>query len=149
MQKKTCVQRKIYQGCHRVSPNARYLPTAFVNTDFDFHGRILSGAEQIEPRWKRCTQDVDDDLGEALGQAYVDKYFSSESKMQALKMVKEIEIAMAQDINALPWMSATTKPKAIEKLHAVANKIGYPDKWRDYNNLTTRPGGATGHLLRA
>jgi endothelin-converting enzyme/putative endopeptidase len=140
---------KTYLRWHLVSANARYLPAAFVNTDFDFHGKILSGAEQIEPRWKRCTEDVDDDLGEALGQAYVDKYFSSEAKRQALKMVKEIETAMSQDINALPWMSASTKPRAIEKLHAVANKIGYPDKWRDYGKLEIVRGDEIGNVLRA
>ena len=149
MDKEDLASWKTYLRWHLVSANARYLPAAFVNADFDFHGKILSGAEQIEPRWKRCTENVDDDLGEALGQAYVDKYFSSEAKMQALKMVKEIEIAMAQDINALPWMSATTKPKAIEKLHAVANKIGYPDKWRDYSKLEIVREDEIGNVLRA
>jgi putative endopeptidase len=140
---------KTYLRWHIVSANARFLPAAFVNADFDFHGRILSGAEQIEPRWKRCTQDVDDDLGEALGEAYVNKYFSSEAKRQALKMVREIETAMAQDINSLPWMSAGTKPRAIEKLHAVANKIGYPDRWRDYSKLEIVRGDEIGNVLRA
>ena len=140
---------KVYLRWHLVEANARYLPAAFVNADFDFHGKILSGAEQIEPRWKRCTQDVDDDLGEALGQAYVDKYFSPEAKQQVVRMVKEIEAAMQQDINALPWMSASTKPKAVEKLHVVANKIGYPDKWRDYGKLEIVRGDEMGNVLRA
>lgn len=149
VEKENLASWKTYLRWHLVSANARYLPAAFVNADFDFHGRILSGAEQIEPRWKRCTQDVDDDLGEALGQAYVDKYFSPEAKSQALKMVKEIEIAMAQDIKALPWMSAGTKPKALEKLHAVAKKIGYPDKWRDYSKLEIIRGDEMGNVLRS
>jgi endothelin-converting enzyme/putative endopeptidase len=140
---------KTYLRWHLVEANARYLPAAFVNADFDFHGKILSGAEQIEPRWKRCTQDVDDDLGEALGQAYVEKYFSPEAKQQVVKMVKEIETAMQQDIDALPWMSASTKPKAVEKLHAVANKIGYPDRWRDYSKLEIVRGDEMGNVLRA
>ena len=149
VEKEDLASWKTYLRWHLVSANARYLPAAFVNADFDFHGKILSGAEQIEPRWKRCTENVDDDLGEALGQAYVEKYFSGEAKRQTLKMVKEIEIAMAQDINALPWMSATTKPKAIEKLHAVANKIGYPDKWRDYSKLEIVREDEIGNVLRA
>jgi putative endopeptidase len=149
MDKEDLASWKTYLRWHLVSANARYLPAAFVNADFDFHGKILSGAEQIEPRWKRCTENVDDDLGEALGQAYVDKYFSGQAKQQALKMVMEIETAMAQDINSLPWMSAATKPKAIEKLHAVANKIGYPDKWRDYSKLEIVRGDEIGNVLRA
>jgi len=140
---------KTYLRWHLVEANARYLPAALVNADFDFHGKILSGAEQIEPRWKRCTEDVDDDLGEALGQAYVEKYFSAEAKQQVVEMVKEIESAMQQDVNALPWMSAGTKPKAIEKLHAVANKIGYPDKWRDYSKLEIVRADEMGNVLRA
>ena len=140
---------KTYLRWHLVEANARYLPAAFVNADFDFHGKTLSGAEQIEPRWKRCTEDVDDDLGEALGQAYVEKYFSAEAKQQVVTMVKEIETAMQQDIDGLPWMSAGTKPKAIEKLHAMANKIGYPDKWRDYSKLEIVRGEEMGNVLRA
>ena len=140
---------KTYLRWHLVEANAHYLPAALVNADFDFHGKILSGAEQIEPRWKRCTEDVDDDLGEALGQAYVEKYFSAEAKQQVVEMVREIEAAMQQDVNALPWMSAGTKPKAIEKLHAVANKIGYPDKWRDYSKLEIVRADEMGNVLRA
>jgi putative endopeptidase len=140
---------KTYLRWHLVEANARYLPAAFVTADFDFHGKVLSGAEQIEPRWKRCTQDVDDDLGEALGEAYVEKYFSPEAKQQVVMMVKEIEVAMRQDIDALPWMSAGTKPKAVEKLHSVANKIGYPDKWRDYSKLEIVRADEMGNVLRA
>jgi putative endopeptidase len=92
---------------------------------------------------------VDVALGEALGQAYVEKYFSPEAKGQALKMVKEIEAAMQQDIESLPWMTAPTKKNALEKLHAVANKIGYPDKWRDYSGLEIVRGDAFGNAMRA
>ena len=89
----------------------------------------------MAPRWKRCSEGVDDDLGEALGQAYAAKYFGPDAKQQALEMVKEIETAMQQDIDGLPWMSRATKQQALIKLHGVANKIGYPDKWRDYSKL--------------
>ena len=140
---------KTYLRWHLVHANARHLSAPFVNEDFAFYGKILSGAEQIEPRWKRCTQDVDSDLGEALGQAYVEKYFSPEAKQQVVKMVNEIEAAMGQDIDGLPWMSADTKRKALEKLHAVANKVGYPDKWRDYSKLEIVRGDEMGNMLRA
>ena len=109
---------------HLVNANARYLSTAFVNENFEFFGKKLVGAEQLQPRWKRCVEDVDNDLGEALGQAYAEKYFSAESKQQALKMVKEIEAAMQQDIESLPWMSGETKKNALEKLHAVRTRLG-------------------------
>ncbi len=140
---------KTYLRWHLVSANARFLPAAFVDEDFAFYGKTLAGTEQIEPRWKRCTQDVDEDLGEALGKAYVEKYFSPEAKQQALKMVKEIEAAMEQDIESLSWMSSATKPRALEKLHAVANKIGYPDHWRDYSKLEIVRGDEMGNVLRA
>ncbi|MGA8432794.1 MAG: M13 family metallopeptidase [Candidatus Sulfotelmatobacter sp.] len=140
---------KTYLRWHLVSANARFLSAAVVNEDFAFYGKTLAGTEQIEPRWKRCTQDVDDDLGEALGQAYVEKYFGPEAKQQALKMVKEIEAAMQQDIVSLSWMSAETKTRAMEKLHTVANKIGYPDHWRDYSKLDIVRGDEMGNVLRA
>jgi putative endopeptidase len=140
---------KIYFRWHALRANAQYLSSAFVNEAFNFYGKTLEGTEQLPPRWKRCTNDVDSDLGEALGQAYVEKYFSSEAKQQALKIVKEIEAAMAQDINSLPWMSASTKPRALEKLHAMANKIGYPDKWRDYSKLEIVRGDEMGNVQRS
>jgi len=140
---------KAYLRWHLVHANARYLSSGFVNENFNFYGKTLSGSEQLEPRWKRCVEDVDNDLGEALGQAYVDKYFSAAAKQQAQEMLKEIELAMQQDIETLPWMSADTKKAALEKLHAVANKVGYPDRWRDYSKLEIVRGDETGNVLRA
>jgi putative endopeptidase len=140
---------KIYLRWHLVHTAAPHLSSGFVNTDFEYYGKTLQGLQQIEPLWKRCSKNVDNQLGEALGQAYVAKYFGPEAKQAALKMVKEIEAAMEQDINSLPWMSAATKPRALEKLHAVANKIGYPDKWRDYSKLEIVRGDAMGNVLRA
>ena len=133
-------QRKLaewqtYFRWHLVHANARYLSTRFVDADFDFYGRTLSGQPENQPRWKRCTQSVDDFLGEALGQVYVEKYFSAEAKRQVQTMLQQIETAMGNDITGLPWMSAETKTRALQKLHTVASKIGYPDKWRDYSNL--------------
>jgi endothelin-converting enzyme/putative endopeptidase len=140
---------KSYLRWHLVDANARYLPAAFVNENFNFFGKTLLGAQELQPRWKRCVEDVDNDLGEALGQAYVEKYFSAEAKQQALKMVKEIEAAMQQDIEMLPWMSAETKKNALVKLHTVANKVGYPDRWRDYSKLEIVRGHEMGNVIRA
>jgi endothelin-converting enzyme/putative endopeptidase len=140
---------KSYLRWHLVHANARNLSSAFVNENFDFYGKTLSGEEQLSPRWKRCVNEVDDALGEALGQAYVEKYFSPEAKRQALTMVKQIEAAMGQDIASLTWMTRQTKRNALEKLHAVANKIGYPDHWRDYSSLSIVRGDAFGNAERA
>jgi putative endopeptidase len=140
---------KAYFRWHLVHLAAPNLSSAFVNADFDFYSKELEGAQQLEPRWKRCAKRVDSQLGEALGQAYVEKYFSDETKKLALKMAIEIEAAMEQDLKSLPWMSPATKQQALEKLHAVVNKIGYPDKWRDYSKLEIVRGDAMGNALRA
>jgi len=140
---------KIYLRWHLAHADAPYLSAPFVNENFAFYGKILRGQEELAPRWKRCTEGVDDDLGEALGQAYVAKYFSPDAKQQALKMVKEIETAMQQDIDGLSWMSLATKKQALVKLHAVANKIGYPDKWRDYSKLQIVRGDELGNIERS
>jgi endothelin-converting enzyme/putative endopeptidase len=120
-----------------------------VNEDFNFFGKTLRGQEELPARWKRCTNDVDDDLGEALGQVYVEKYFSPEAKQQVLEMVQTIQRAMNQDIHSLPWMSEATKAHGLEKLESMANKIGYPDKWRDYSKLEIKRGDLMGNSLRA
>jgi putative endopeptidase len=140
---------KSYLRWHLVHASAPFLASAFVNENFEFYGKTLSGQEQLSPRWKRCVNAVDDGLGEALGQAYVDKYFSPDAKQQALTMVKQIEAAMGQDIESLTWMTPETKRNALEKLHAVANKIGYPDHWRDYSTLVVVRGDAFGNAQRA
>ena len=140
---------KAYLRWQLVNANAPYLSSAFVNADFDFFGKTLTGAQELQPRWKRCVNYVDNDLGEALGQAYVQRAFPPEAKQRAQKLVKQIEEAMQQDIDALPWMSPATKQQALEKLHTVANKIGYPDKWRDYSALTIARDDYMGNVLRA
>ncbi|MGB8579896.1 MAG: M13 family metallopeptidase [Candidatus Sulfotelmatobacter sp.] len=140
---------KVYLRWHLVHANAPFLSSALVNENFAFYGKTLRGQQELQPRWKRCTQNVDNYLGEALGQVYVEKYFSPEAKQQALKIVKEIDVAMAADINALPWMSAATKQQALVKLHGMANKIGYPDKWRDYSKLEIVRGDELGNVERA
>ncbi len=140
---------KIYLRWHLVHADAPFLASPFLNENFAFYGKTLRGQEELQARWKRCTEGVDDDLGEALGQAYVQKYFGPQSKQRALKMVTEIEAAMQQDINGLPWMSPATKQQAIVKLHGMANKIGYPDKWRDYSKLEIVRGDELGNVERA
>jgi putative endopeptidase len=149
LQKGSLADWKTYLRWHLAHAGAPFLSAAFVNENFDFYGKTLQGQKELRPRWKRCTDGVDDDLGEALGQVYVEKYFGAEAKQQALKMVKEIEAAMEQDINSLPWMSPATKQQALLKLHAMANKIGYPDKWRDYSALEIIRGDELGNVMRA
>jgi putative endopeptidase len=140
---------KAYLRWHLADANAPYLSSTFVDADFDFFGKTLTGAQQLQPRWKRCVNYVDNDLGEALGEAYVQRAFPPEAKRRAQKMVKQIEDAMQQDIDGLPWMSPATKEQALEKLHTLANKIGYPDRWRDYSTLTIARDDYMGNVLRA
>ncbi len=147
--KESLADWKTYLRWHLVHSNAPHLSAPFLNENFAFYGKTLRGQEVLQARWKRCTEAVDGYLGEALGQAYVAKYFSPEAKQRAQVIVKEIEAAMEQDINGLPWMSATTKQQALAKLHGMANKIGYPDKWRDYGALTIVRGDELGNVERA
>lgn len=138
-----------YLRWHLLHAQARWLSTPFVNEDFNFYSRTLTGQQQLQPRWKRCVRFSDRALGEALGQAYVEVAFGPESKQRTLKMVKGIETAMEHDIQQLTWMSEPTKKQALVKLHAVVNKIGYPDKWRDYTALKIVRGDALGNGERA
>ena len=149
LDKESLADWKIYLRWHLVHADAPFLSSAFLNENFAFYGKTLRGQQELQPRWKRCTEYVDGDLGEALGQVYVQKYFSPQAKQEALKMVKEIQAAMEQDINSLPWMSAATKQQALVKLHGMANKIGYPDKWRDYSKLEIVRGDELGNVERA
>jgi putative endopeptidase len=140
---------KTYARWHLVHAYASHLSAPFLIENFAFYGKTLQGQQELKPRWKRCTEDVDNYLGEVLGQAYVDKYFPPQAKQEALKIVKEIQAAMEQDINALSWMSPATKQQALTKLHGMANKIGYPDKWRDYSKLEVVRGDELGNFNRA
>ncbi len=149
LDKESLADWKTYLRWHLVHADAPFLSTPFVNENFAFYGKTLQGQEELQPRWKRCTEGVDNDLGEALGEAYVDKYFSPEAKDKVLKMVKEIEDAMQKDIDSLSWMSPATKQQALIKLHGVRNKIGYPDKWRDYSKLEIVRGDELGNVERS
>lgn len=125
------------------------LPKALDEEAFDFNGRKLSGQPEQRARWKRCSNATDAALGEAVGQVYVAKEFPASSKQATVQMVKDIETAMDQDLSTLDWMSADTKVRAKEKLHAIADKIGYPDHWRDYSSLTIAHDDAFGNALRS
>ena len=139
---------KVYLRWQLVHRLAQMLPDAFVNENFDFYGKTLRGQQELQARWKRCVNFTDFNLGEALGQIYVERTFGAEGKARTLQMVKDIETAMERDINQLTWMSEPTKKRALEKLHSVANKIGYPDKWRDYSTYEVKRGDALGNFSR-
>jgi len=126
---------KTYLRWHLVNAAAPGLPEKFVAEDFDFRGKTLTGAKEIQPRWKRCVQATDRVLGEALGLVYVQKYFPPEAKARALEMVHSLVAALRDDLQTLPWMGPDTRKQATAKLEAFAVKIGYTDKWRDYSAL--------------
>lgn len=138
-----------YLRVHLVDAFASRLPKPFDEEHFDFYGRKLEGTPQQEARWKRCVEATDDSLGEALGQSYVAQYFTPDMKAETVKMVQQIEEAMGRDIDEIDWMSPETKVKAKEKLSQITNKIGYPNKWRDYSKLEIKPDDAFGNEVRA
>jgi putative endopeptidase len=126
---------KIYLRWHLIHASAPGLPERFVNENFDFYDKKLTGSKEILPRWKRCVQSTDRNLGEALGQVYVDRYFPPAAKAHAKEMVNNLVAALREDIPTLSWMGPETKKEALAKLEAFTVKIGYPDKWRDYSKL--------------
>ena len=140
---------KTYLRWHTAHAVAPYLSDEFVNENFNFFSKTLRGVPQLRPRWKRCVSLVDEQLGEALGQEFVARAFSPELKQKATHMTTQIEQSMAEDIDTLTWMSPATKQQALEKLHAIVNKIGYPDKWRDYSSVDIKPGDFVGNVQRA
>ena len=121
-----------WQAVHRSAP---YLSKAIVDENFDFFSHTLAGAEQQRPRWRRCVAAADRDLGDALGQAYVDRAFTPESKARTIEMVHAIEEALNSDIQSLSWMSPETKQQAVIKLKGIEDKIGYPARWHDYSGV--------------
>jgi putative endopeptidase len=140
---------RAYLRWQLVHTNAVLLSKAFVDENFHFYSATLQGVEEQRPRWKRCVSYVDGDLGEALGQAFVKETFGPQAKADMLKMVADVENALERDVNTLDWMTDATKKQALAKLHATANKIGYPDQWRDYTALTIERGDAVGNSHRA
>jgi putative endopeptidase len=140
---------KTYLRWHLIHSTAQFLSDPFVQENFNFNERILAGTQELRPRWKRCTSATDQYLGQALGQLYVQKYFSSEAKAQVLEMVHNLIAALQSDIPTLSWMGPETKKAAIEKLEAFGVKIGYPDKLRDYSALNIERGLYVFNVFRA
>jgi putative endopeptidase len=140
---------RAYMRFRLLTSFASDLPKRFDEENFDFYSRKLEGQAQQRPHWKRCSSGVDGALGEALGQVWAERYFTADSKAKTLEMVHDVEAAMDRDIDTLDWMGPETKTKAKEKLHAVTNKIGYPDRWRDYSRLPISPTDYVGDDLRA
>lgn len=140
---------KTYLRFHVVDWSSPYLSSKFVDENFEFYRKYLRGVAEQQPRWKRCVSYTDRNLGEALGQSYVARVFSPELKQNAREMVINIENAMEQRIKELDWMSPETKQQALTKLHGIRNKIGYPDKWRDYSSLNIVRADFLADVMRA
>jgi putative endopeptidase len=134
-----------WQTVHAAAP---MLPAAFVAESFNFFEKTINGTQELRPRWKRCVELTDRQLGEALGQRYVEATFGPEGKERTSRMVAAIEAALDRDIRELPWMTEATKKRALAKRAAIANKIGYPDHWRDYSRLEVVRGDALGNRRR-
>ncbi len=140
---------KTYLRWHIVHDTAPTLSAAFVNENFDFFNKTLQGTKELRPRWKRCVGYTNGDLGELVGQIYVQQTFGAEGKERTLAMVGALEKALGEDIKNVPWMGAATKAQGLVKLQAITNRIGYPDKWRDYSTLQIVRGDAFGNSQRA
>jgi endothelin-converting enzyme/putative endopeptidase len=140
---------KTYLRWHLLHSAAPLLAKAFVDENFHFFGQTLTGAEQLEPRWKRCVRATDSDLGFALGEKYVEQAFPPDAKARVLSMVQEIEKMLGEDLQSLDWMTPATKQQALVKLRGVTNKIGYPDKPRDYSSVQIVRGQAVENDQRA
>ncbi len=138
-----------YLTWHYLTASAGRLPKPFVDENFEFYGKTLAGTKELKPRWKRCVSATDDELGEALGRKFVEKTFGEQGKQRTLDMVQKIEHQMQNDIQSISWMSPETKKQALVKLHAVTNKIGYPDKWRDYSSVKIVEDDYFGNWYRA
>jgi putative endopeptidase len=126
-----------------------YLAPPFVAQSFEFYGKTLGGAKELPARWKRCVESVDQNMGEALGQPYVEATFGADGKQRMLKLVEALERSLEKDIKTLDWMGEDTRKQALVKLAAITNKIGYPDKWRDYSSVRIDRGDMVGNLQRA
>lgn len=139
---------RAYLRWHLLRSRANYLPERFVHASFDFYSAYLRGVKNMPPRWKTCTRLVDRNLPDALGQVFVARTFSAETKSEAKKVTDGIEEEMGRDIKDLSWMSEATKQRALEKLHAVVDKIGYPERWRDYSSVAIDPAQFLPDVLR-
>jgi putative endopeptidase len=140
---------KDYYAWRVLTSSAPYLSSAFVNENFSFFGRTLTGVEELRPRWKRGVSAVEETMGELVGRMYVERYFKPEAKQRMVQLVANLRAAYAERIKGLEWMSAETKQKALDKLAKFNAKIGYPDKWRDYSSMDIVKGDLVGNMRRA
>ena len=139
---------KAYLVWNLIHETAGVLPTAFGDANFEFYGKTLEGAKKMQDRWKRCADLVDAQMGDALGQRWVAKAFPETAKDRMRRMVKAIEGGLARDIDSLAWMSGETKQRAIDKLRAIAEKIGFPEKWKSYDSVAIAPDDTFGNAAR-
>ncbi|HEX3374339.1 MAG TPA: M13 family metallopeptidase [Edaphobacter sp.] len=140
---------RAYLRFHLLTAAAPFLAHPFEQADFDFYSKTLRGVPDMPPRWKTCTRAVDRGLGEALGQEFVKRTFAADTKAKTQLMTEQIETAMQHEIENLDWMSPETRQEALRKLHAIRNKIGYPDHWRDYSKLDVKADDFFGNVSRA
>ena len=131
--------QKIYLTWNLLRSSSNYLSNDFVTQNFEFYGKVLSGKQEMQARWKRVLSTTSGSLGEAIGQLYVEKYFPAESKERMEVLIENLRKSFADRIEKLDWMSEETKAKAQEKLAAITVKVGYPDKWKDYSKLEITP----------
>jgi putative endopeptidase len=140
---------KAYLGYHLLRESASRLPEAFEKEDFDFWGRYLGGAKEQRPRSSRCVEAVDQQLGDLLGQKYIETAFGADARAEIAQLVAALDRALEKDIQTLPWMTGETRKQAIAKLHAITNNVGYPKKWRDYSKVQVTRDDYFGNSLRA
>lgn len=140
---------KQYLSYHAVSDMSPYLSKNFADASFGFYGRFLNGQKEQKARWKRVAGVVNDNVGDQLGQLYVDKHFKPEAKKRMLELVNNLQQTFAERIKGLDWMSDITKQKALAKLNTFIKKIGYPDKWKDYGNLKVVPDNYVQNVMNA
>ena len=140
LQQTSLADWKVYLKWQVLNSTAEALSAPIVEEDFAFFGKYLRGQAEIKPRWKRCVESTDQFLGEALGQRYAEKYFPPEAKARAQEMVRNLLLAMRDDILSRPWMSNETKERAMAKIATFNPKIGYPDHWKDYSPVDIRAG---------
>jgi predicted metalloendopeptidase len=131
---------RAYLTWHAVDALSDALPERFVEARYDFFGETLSGQKEIEPRWKRCVGATENALGEAVGKLYVERRFAGDSKAKALEMIADLERAFESNLPELAWMDETTRGRALDKLAAIGDKVGYPDQWRDYSAMPLAAG---------
>ena len=140
---------KHYMRWHQLHGTATLLSKPFEDENFAFFNQALQGQKEQQPRWKRCTRQTDGALGEAVGQDWVKQNFPPTAKANMEKLIRALETAMAEDLKTLPWMSDTTKVEAQKKLDAIADKIGYPDHWKDYSVVIVKRDDLVGNVSRA